>query len=800
MSSHIYIEFLGDGFGTEIKRVDDGFYLYELDKGMTDNPTSMTLIPTQAYTRGNNLVIQPLEMLKPETDYFYAITNSIIDKGGEPISSIQAYTTLTGGVTVGLGERLDRASAILRNLNNLLFDTNNEVSLDNIVFSMAYTTQSLGKTLDHTKQAIVKGLDQGNLNNIWRGASNPKNRDLSDLYEMTFGKTTDFLQFVRKDTNFNQYVDVDNEGLKDRLIEAYGLIDLMGNIPFLNLRSQVEVTTGTVKLPYFLDSKPDTFLLSPFERATPNVATIRYILERGNNEDKAVVIAQLTNAGVSVSDLDTIENNNDTLLKLMGLEMKLADGQPIESLVASKAAYGGVGAPVTTTKVVTRYNPIPKIQDVEEVPFLLLTPKKFNPNKPVKLVVFQHPITASKEAALPLAPRLIGVSGLPSFIGDLVGLISTFPGANELFALVSGQGGDLSWLRGNDDNLAIIAIDHSNHGERCLSDELCSSEEPTIYLNLEAFPVGRDNLKQSTLDFLGLRLALSLAQNKGDLTGTPLENIEDLSSNPPGLLSHSYGGVSATHTAVFGNKTFGGDLGNRYDDHFNFSALALAKVGTHVSSLLLNSKEYEGMVKHIVALTLNPSYQQFVKDNQFACSDDRDPADCYGEFVEQAGNSSELTAVLNSVNETFDLYGIAAQTALDSIEPYNVVQMKGENGQPILADIPIFLKQVANDNTLPNRVEFSPLTGSETFAELLGLNTIDKNSPTTFSAGMNFALPSGDKHFVKYDEVADHLTFIGSQTPPADDPHSGHMQTTIAEFFLREDNSFKGIPVDYLTE
>ncbi|MFD2177303.1 hypothetical protein [Veronia pacifica] len=805
LSSYIFVEFLGTGFGPEQRRVDRGFYLYELDRSMEEGSPVLTRIPAEAYTRGQNLVIQPLQVLKPKTDYFYAITNEILDEGGNPISSIQAYATLAGGVTLGLGERLNRVSSIIRKLNQSMFDINSEVDLSNVVFSMAYTTQSIGETTEHTKLAIVKGLERGGLERIWKGASNPRNVDLSDAYKMEFGTTTDFLRYVRRDTNFETYVDIDDEGLKERLVEAYGLLNTIGNpnIPIINLfnlRTQLNITPGTIKLPYFLETIPDKIPLTPFERATPNLATVRYILERGELEDKAAVTKQLVKAGIDMSQLATLEDDNEALLKLMGLEMVLDNGEPIETIVTEKAAYGGIGAAQSTVKVVTRYNPIPKIKALEDVKFLLFTPKKFNPNKPVKLIIFQHPITASKEAAMAIAPRFVGLPTLPPVIGNLVAAISAIPGVSEIIGLLSGQGNDLTWLRGNDENIALIAIDHPLHGDRCISDEQCTSEEPTLYLNLQAFPVGRDNFRQSTFDNLGLRLGLALAQEKRELDGTPLENLEDLAVNPPSLVSHSFGGVNATHTAVYGNKSLGGELGELYDDRFSFSKLALANTGSQVPLILINSEEYQSLVKHIVAATLSAGYQKFIEDNPLACGDEKDVAKCYDEFEKQAGNNADLAAVATEVEGSFDLFGIAAQTSLDNIDPVTITGITDEDGNKVLDGLPIYLQEVASDNTKPTNIDFAPFAGSRALAKSLGMNIVDQNSPTALVGNMPFALPQGDRNFVKYEGVADHLTFIGAQSSPDDEPHSGHMQTTVLEFLIRDDHSFDGVPTQYLQE
>ena len=76
--------------------------------------------------------------------------------------------------------------------------------------------------------------------------------------------------------------------------------------------------------------------------------------------------------------------------------------------------------------VVNRYSPIPKIKSLQDVKFILFTPKysQLDEDKPKGLVIYQHGVTSIKEDAY-------------SFAADLV-----------------------------DKGLAVIAIDHPIHGER----------------------------------------------------------------------------------------------------------------------------------------------------------------------------------------------------------------------------------------------------------------------------------------------------------------------------------------------
>ena len=174
--------------------------------------------------------------------------------------------------------------------------------------------------------------------------------------------------------------------------------------------------------------------------------------------------------------------------------------------------------------MVTRYSPIPKIKSLQNVKFILFTPKysQLDEDKPKGLVIYQHGVTSIKEDAY-------------SFAADLV-----------------------------DKGLAVIAIDHPIHGERKVNGAVRAyTDDATPYLNLAALPVARDNMRQSVLDILGLRLALEgqyldiqsngivLSSNSDDYTESALK----LDSASIKFLGHSLGGILGNTAMAIANKT-----------------------------------------------------------------------------------------------------------------------------------------------------------------------------------------------------------------------------------------------------
>ncbi|MGR5542973.1 VolA/Pla-1 family phospholipase, partial [Vibrio campbellii] len=83
--------------------------------------------------------------------------------------------------------------------------------------------------------------------------------------------------------------------------------------------------------------------------------------------------------------------------------------------------------------------------------------------------------------------------------------------------------------------IAVIAIDMPLHGSRSLDAERSANADVTAYLNLSNIPVARDNFRQSVLDILGLRAALSYSKQAMLLEASPLANV-DLVTSPPTMV------------------------------------------------------------------------------------------------------------------------------------------------------------------------------------------------------------------------------------------------------------------------
>lgn len=404
-------------------------------------------------------------------------------------------------------------------------------------------------------------------------------------------------------------------------------------------------------------------------------------------------------------DTSKLATDASEQLKLIGLTLTKSDGTPLDP-----------------DRYITRYSPVPKVKSVQDVPFLLFTP---HGSTPTNIVIYQHGVTSAKENAYAFAKNLTAVG------------------------------------------LAVIAIDLPLHGERSLDSTRSANSDPLAYINLTYLAVARDNLRQSILDVLGLRAALTVSQQL--FTGTPLSSINVGTGSKVRMLGHSLGGIVGTSAVAESNKTLGSAAANAL---YSFSGAAIQNSGGQISNLLLGSDFFGPQIKHNVALSASTQYKGFA-DAQCASLDD---SACYTLFTNLATQEQ-----LAQVTSGFQLFSYAAQTLLDTIDPYSVVSTKLSSGALTTA---LYFSEVDGDSVVPNSVSnpggqlvyLSPqFAGTEPLATLLSLNSVNAAQTT----------PYATNSFVQFSSTAKHSTFVAPQDAGyADLAHHTEMQTETADFLF----------------
>ncbi|CAB1260026.1 lipase [Vibrio cholerae] len=682
----LFLDFKGAGLADNI--ITSGIYLYELTDSMTGSPSIKTKLTNgpdytaiSSATSGKILIV-PKKALNASSEYILAVTSEVSDANSNPVGTSASYAALKSKNKIYSEGDIATLQKVTQGVEKI-FQLSG-VDETQIVYSTWFSTQSVSNTLFATRGATASAFASGSnqLEAVWKQTG----IGLDTAYTIQLDTPVDFAAALTADDNFSTYIGADK---KTAILGTY-------------TANTVDVTKGTVRLPYYLETG-NNWNTQPFESAMPSLAKIKAAL--ADSKEQLTIGSQLLAAGIDTSKLATDVSEQ---LKLMGLTLTKSDGSPLDP-----------------ERYITRYSPVPKVKSVQDVPFLLFTPAGA---APTDIVIYQHGVTSAKENAYAFAKNLV------------------------------------------DKGLAVIAIDLPLHGERSLDSSRSANSDPLAYINLTYLAVARDNLRQSILDVLGLRAALTLSQPL--FTGTPLSNINVRNgSTKVRMLGHSLGGIVGTSAVAESNKTLGSTLANAL---YSFSGAAIQNSGGQISNLLLGSAFFGPKIKHNVALNASTEYKGFA-DAQCASLDD---SACYNLFTALATQEQ-----LAQVTSGFQMFSYAAQTLLDTIDPYSVVSTKLNNGGLTTS---LYFSEVDGDSVVPNKVSnptgslvyLSPqFAGTEPLATLLGLTTVNAGQPA----------PNASKSFVQFNSTAKHSTFVAPQDAGyADLAHHTEMQTETADFLVND--------------
>ncbi|MBB1463413.1 lipase [Vibrio sp. SG41-7] len=697
-SMPIIMDFEGTGLADGV--ATGGVYLLKLSGSLTSETapivTGILTLGTDfnvlSSASSDKFTIVFNESLDASSEYVLALSNELTDVNGDPVGMSASYAALKSSAVTYTEGSLAQAQQVTQGVEKIFAGANAQgaINLDteNIIYSTWFTTESVGDSLFATKAATATGLAAANLNNVWTGSANPNSVDLKTAYAMQFVSTETFKTALTNDVDFDKYI---GGGDAATIAKAKGAIEFM-----YGATDNVDVSQGFVQLPYYLETSATEWNSQPFESGMPSLAKVSNALS--DSAEQANMAAQLVTAGIDTSVLATSQTEQ---LKLIGLNLTLADGSPLD-----------------IERVLTKYSPVPQVKSLEAVEFLLFTP---NGSDPANVVIYQHGITSAKENAYAFAYNLARAG------------------------------------------TAVLAIDLPLHGTRSLDDTRSANADVLAYLNLANLPVARDNVRQSALDVMGLRAALAVSSQATLLGASPLKGFDLTKGSQVKFLGHSLGGIVGTTAVAASNRTLGSVAANSL---YSFSAAAIENSGGQISNLLLGSTEFGPQVKHSVALSASTEYAGFATANCGSLSNKQ----CYQTFEANATAAQKAT-----MTAAFQQFAYAAQTVLDTVDPFTNAAYLVASGSPVL---PIYMGQVQGDDTVPNTVANAPFAGTTPLATKLGLTVVDSSNTT----------PDGAKDFVKFSDVAAHSTFVLPQdttTPtPLDAGHHASMQTQAVDFLI----------------
>ncbi|MBO0409228.1 VolA/Pla-1 family phospholipase [Aeromonas hydrophila] len=635
-----------------------------------------------------NLV--PLKPLNPSSYYMIVATDSLKDSSGNAVKAGNDYGNYKNNAGSNAQEQTING---LIALQEGLFKAATGVSTDHVIFSDWFGTQSGADVLVAVKGAAASVLKSPTLDAaaLWKQDAKG-NTSLPGTYTLAVTGSNAFLTQLDDE----QFLPQEQ---KDALATAFG-----PGAPLNPIAQATKVYTGTVKLPYFLSSPAtagswDKAKTQSWHGAIPSLYAIANALKAGDSE----VISGLVGAGVDPALLATL----------------IADPTRQAELLAEASKLIGVtltsgGKPLDAEQNIGRFNPLPKLEEVQSVPMRVFAKDALNTITDV--IIYQHGVTSVKENAYALA-------------------------LGQIYAgMQAGK------------KVALVVIDHPLHGERgfALSGSMATvttSENPTPYLNLSYLTVARDNLKQSVADLLGLRLAVGLANAKGAL------GVAGIKVH---FLGHSLGAISGTNLLAVANQPIGNA---QADALFKFDTGGLAMPGGGIAPLLLNSPTFGPTIKMGVLTSgsaeLKAGFTAYAPNCKTAV-----PTCFVNEFLPSLSTTQQAAAA-----STLQSYSFAAQSVLDSADPINL-------GRSIQSSFPLFATEIVGDGALslsdqviPNSIASAPLGGTEPLFKVLALQPLTatgaaSHNAARFVAGGHSSLLAPDENF---DPSGDVTTEMQSQ-------------------------------------
>ncbi|GIA90141.1 extracellular lipase, Pla-1/cef family protein [Vibrio cholerae] len=405
----LFLDFKGAGLADNI--ITSGIYLYELTDSMTGSPSIKALLTNGVdYTAvssaaSDKILIVPTKALNASSEYILAVTSEVSDANGNPVGTSASYAALKSKNKIYSEGDIATLQKVTQGVEKI-FQLSG-VDETQIVYSTWFSTQSVSNTLFATRGATVSAFANGSnqLETVWKQTG----LGLDTAYTMQLGTPVDFAAALTADDNFSTYVGADK---KTAILGTY-------------TANTVDVTKGTVRLPYYLETGSN-WNTQPFESAMPSLAKIKAAL--ADSKEQLTIGSQLLAAGIDTSKLATDASEQ---LKLMGLTLTKSDGTALDP-----------------ERYITRYSPVPKVKSVQDVPFLLFTPAGAAPND---IVIYQHGVTSAKENAYAFAKNLTA-AGLAVIAIDL-----PLHGERSLDSTRSANSDPLAYI-----NLTYLAVARDN--------------------------------------------------------------------------------------------------------------------------------------------------------------------------------------------------------------------------------------------------------------------------------------------------------------------------------------------------
>mgnify|MGYP003385661268 FL=1 len=634
-----------------------------------------------AKASGNDIAIVPLKPLKAKTAYVVALTDAIQDSDGMAVSGSITYNLVKQDITEK--PLATESQLLLQTLTNSFENVAvaGGLSKDNIIYSFSMTTQSISDVSQTVKSLMLSGAP---------------------------GTTPVLSAITPTGANAAMLLGLNSDDLGAGTVASYAA-----------------VSKSTLSAPYYLET--------PFYDGTASSCNLLA-------EDITTGCSDLFSRWEAMGDSPVTVAGAIALGVLSQesfAEQAIAQGKDPAELLANPAKLVGltftvdvvvddqgtvVAVPVDQTRHLTQYNPLPQVKSYKSgasaIDVIITTPDVDRINA-IAALKKGSALTAEEAMQVPAAgwPVMIFSHDITSYKETVLAISGT----------LASQG------------IATISIDHPYHGSRGIDfnadgvyeisatsslsgkDPAFANADVTSYMNLASLLTARDNVRQSEVDLLALRLSLNSVDLAGQLDATKVS-----------FLGHSLGAITGiTFTALANSGVVNPATGELLPvNPYGINSASYAFPGGGIPGVLLNSVSFGPVVK--AGLTSSQSFIDVVEETAGKKVEDMTEAE-YATYVEAI-----YPAFANEFN-------FAAQTIIDAADPVNYASTVKTTMTPVHV-LEVVGDEAAGgsnkaDQVIVNAVASLPLVGTEPLIRELGLlgasDTVGDGS-TAVSAAVRF--------------------------------------------------------------
>ncbi|WP_028774745.1 VolA/Pla-1 family phospholipase [Shewanella waksmanii] len=590
-------------------------------------------------TQNGTIIIKPIKPLKPEQSYLYATTDSIQTSNGAKVGASSLYQKLKYSNKELKGLTSDEI--LLKQMTENFEKSIFEsynIHSKSINLTGLFTTQSMGNVIQALKDSMVN-----------QNQDNPYSSYFSSM-PVAAGYT---------------------------VAEAMGLSESDGNI--YQIASMADIYKAKLAIPIY--SGCSTNSCSDFNDALTSHWTAQF--------DSPLSVLHALDSGQL-----SLENYGSQALS-HGIDPKLGIENP--QMLINKTWFLDDGkTPTDINKNLTKYNPLPEIKSHEHIDVLLTIPnmEKLSafyaaqqrpfvmPPKGWPLAITLHGISTSKELVLSYA-HAYTLNGIATISIDM--------------PLHGSRSIDI-----DQDGIYDISATTADFGALIGQPTQFANGSPTTFINIASPLTTRDNLKQSVVDNLGLRYALSQLETK-------LVNEQqrlDIDFNNISIQGFSLGGIIG---ALVASNTIANPT-EQHTNPFEISALSIIAPAGGLTGSFLESAYYGPLI--VEEVTQSEVFQQLLKKSNTNNYD---------------VNSEEYKQLQQQIySEFIDNLAQVSQTAIDSVDPINFASTLAKSTIPIHLIEIVGNNQNKPDQFIPNQTTNFPLSGTEPLIDQLQLGCIDK--------------------------------------------------------------------------